>query len=165
MIGLVRPLRAFPQARLLSNFYAGALNFIAPTTFFSAFVCFAWPYVRSEVGFIVIAFVHGQVSIPNTVLSLILLFSRFLNGTYVAGFVSPIYMLGDTSDVGRRVGMFLLIAAVSSICGPQINDAIIHKTNGGFEGLGFYSGGTMIIASALMILTKWIVIGKVWGRY
>ncbi|KAE9386322.1 MFS general substrate transporter [Gymnopus androsaceus JB14] len=126
----------------------GALNFIAPTTFFSAFVCFAWPYVRSEVGFIVIAFVHG-----------------FLNGTYVAGFVSPIYMLGDTSDVGRRVGMFLLIAAVSSICGPQINDAIIHKTNGGFEGLGFYSGGTMIIASALMILTKWIVIGKVWGRY
>ena len=74
-------------------------------------------------------------------------------------------MLGDTSDVGRRVGMFLLIAAVSSICGPQINDAIINKTNGGFKGLGFYSGGTMIIASALMILTKWIVIGKVWGRY
>lgn len=89
---------------------------------------------------------------------------RFLNGTYVAGFVSPIYMLGDTTDVGQRVGMFLLIAAVSSICGPQFTDAI-NNAGGGFEGIGFYAGGTMIVASAFMILTKRIVIGRFWGRY
>lgn len=83
---------------------------------------------------------------------------------YVAGFVSPIYMLGDTSDIGRRVGMFLLIAAVGSICGPQLTEAI-HNTGRGFEGLGLYAGGTMILASAFMILTKRIKKRKFWGRY
>lgn len=73
-------------------------------------------------------------------------------------------MLGDTVDIGRRVGMFLCIAAVGALCGPPISGAI-YKVSGGFEGVGFYAGTMTIMASLFMILTKRLVLGTWLGRY
>lgn len=106
------------------------------------------------------------VSLQSTLFDLHLnsMFTRLLSGAYISGFVVPVYMLGETADTGRRLGMFLCIAAVGAVCGPPISGAI-YKASGGFEGVGFYAGATTIVASVLMVVSKRLVLGKFWGKY
>lgn len=49
---------------------------------------------------------------------------------------------GDMSDVGRRVGMTLTIAAAGALAGPPISGAINNATHG-FKAVGYYAGKLM----------------------
>ncbi len=62
--------------------------------------------------------------------------NRFSSGAYVSSFLIPVFELGEISDVGRRTGMTMSIAAVA---GPPISGAIYTAT-GGFEAMGYYAG-------------------------
>lgn len=50
--------------------------------------------------------------------------------------------LGDIEDAGRRVGMFMSLAAFGAITGPPISGAI-STASGGFIDAGFYAGTFM----------------------
>lgn len=46
-------------SRMLIAFEIGAINFIAPTTFFAGIITFAWPFARSGSSFTAIAVLYG----------------------------------------------------------------------------------------------------------
>ncbi|KIN92899.1 hypothetical protein M404DRAFT_638644 [Pisolithus tinctorius Marx 270] len=47
--------------------------------------------------------------------------------------------MGHVDDAGRRVGMYMTIAALGTLAGTPISGAINART-GGFKGPGFYAG-------------------------
>lgn len=47
--------------------------------------------------------------------------------------------MGDTNDVGRRMGMFMSILSLGAVAGPPISGAISTAT-GGFRDVGYYAG-------------------------
>lgn len=54
--------------------------------------------------------------------------------------------LGDTKDVGRRLGMFMSILSLGALAGPPISGAI-NTATGGFEDVGYYAGANRVYVS------------------
>ena len=48
-------------------------------------------------------------------------------------------VMGDTHDVGLRVGMSMTVLAFGAVAGPPISGAI-NQATGGFEAVGDYAG-------------------------
>lgn len=90
---------------------------------------------------------------------------------------------GDTTDVGRRLGMFMSILSIGALTGPPISGAI-NLSTGKFADVGFYAGmyfllsrsirslkhhvylGTMIlIGVAFMAVSRHLVLKRVWGKF
>ena len=65
--------------------------------------------------------------------------SRFASGSYISLLANPMMDLGDTHDVGRRLGMFLSIMSFGALAGPPISGAI-NTATGGFTAVGVYAG-------------------------
>ncbi|KAJ6559229.1 major facilitator superfamily domain-containing protein [Mycena vulgaris] len=124
----------------------GPLNVLAPMTLIAAGMTFAWPHARTEPSLIAIAALYGVVS-----------------GTYVSTFALPLFALGEISDIGRRTGMALTIAALGALAGPPISGAI-NTATGGFEAVGYYAGSTIVLAVVLMVITRQLVLRRVWGK-
>ncbi|KAI6124764.1 major facilitator superfamily domain-containing protein, partial [Pisolithus croceorrhizus] len=100
----------------------GPLNAMIPFRGLAGILTFAWPYASSQGALIGVSLLYGIAS-----------------GTYVSLIVAPAMAMGDVSDVGRRVGMFLTIAALGTLVGTPISGAINART-GGFKDPGFYAG-------------------------
>ena len=64
---------------------------------------------------------------------------RFASGSYISLLANPMMDLGDTHDVGRRLGMFLSIMSFGALAGPPISGAI-NTATGGFTAVGVYAG-------------------------
>nr|GAT51720.1 predicted protein [Mycena chlorophos] len=124
----------------------GALNVLAPMTLIAAGMTFAWPFAHTQNSLIVVSVFYGIVS-----------------GTYVSTFPLPILGMGEVADIGRRTGMALTIAAAGALAGPPISGAIYTAT-GGFKAVGFYAGGTVVLAVLLLLLTRYLVLGRWWGK-
>ncbi|KAK7455284.1 hypothetical protein VKT23_011157 [Stygiomarasmius scandens] len=125
----------------------GAVNYIAPMTFFAGILTYAWPFAKSEGSLIAVAVIYGV-----------------MNGTFVSSFLFPLFELGPLADVGRRTGMVMTLSAFGTLCGLPISGAINRKT-GGFEIVGLWAGSVIIIAVILMGVTRWLVLRKWWGRF
>jgi hypothetical protein len=67
------------------------------------------------------------------------IFYRFCSGVCISLLGNPVMDMGDTEDVGRRLGMFLSILSMGALAGPPISGAISTAT-GGFKDVGFYAG-------------------------
>lgn len=52
---------------------------------------------------------------------------------------APLISMGETHDVGLRLGMFFTILAIGALAGPPISGAINDAT-GGFKDVGYYAG-------------------------
>ncbi|KAJ6519091.1 major facilitator superfamily domain-containing protein [Mycena sanguinolenta] len=124
----------------------GPLNVMIPMTLIAAGMTFAWPYAQTQASLIVIAALYGVVS-----------------GVYVSTFSLPIFPMGEVEDIGRRTGMALTIAASGALAGPPISGAI-NTATGGFVAMGYYAGGTILLAVVLMVLTRQLQLGRVWGK-
>ncbi|KAJ7224086.1 major facilitator superfamily domain-containing protein [Mycena pura] len=124
----------------------GPLNVLIPMTLISAGMTFAWPHARTQSPLIVIAALYGLVS-----------------GVYVGVLPLPLMELGETADVGRRTGMAFTIAALGALAGPPISGAI-NAATGGFDAVGYYAGGTIILAVMLLIITRQLTLRRLWGK-
>lgn len=63
----------------------------------------------------------------------------FSSGAYVSLIGAPMIALGDTSDVGRRTGMYMSVLATGALAGPPISGAI-NVATGGYHATGIYAG-------------------------
>lgn len=100
---------------------------------------FAWPFARNEPQLIAIATIYGyawSLFVTNCQLTQF----RFSSGGFVALFAVAAVAMGDMEDAGRRVGMFMSLAAFGAVAGPPISGAI-GTASGGFVDTGFYAGG------------------------
>ncbi|KAJ6593393.1 major facilitator superfamily domain-containing protein [Mycena capillaripes] len=125
----------------------GALNVIIPMTAVAAITTYVWPLARSEGAFVAIAIVYG-----------------FSSGAYVSSFMLPLYHLGDIADVGRRSGMAMSLTALGALAGPPISGAI-NTVSGGYNAVGYYAGSMILAAIVLILVTRHLVLGKLWGKF
>ncbi|KAG1756875.1 MFS general substrate transporter, partial [Suillus paluster] len=110
----------------------GPLNTMAAFTAVAGITTVAWPFAKNESQLIVIAAING-----------------FSTGGYIALFTVVAVAMGEIEDAGRRVGMFMSLAAFGAIAGPPISGAI-STASGGFIDAGYYAGGVTMCAVGLL---------------
>ncbi|KAL0064145.1 hypothetical protein AAF712_008867 [Marasmius tenuissimus] len=71
--------------------------------------------------------------------------------------------MGEIQEIGRRTGMVMSIGALGALTGPPISGAINHAT-GGFEKVGYYAGSMVVLSVILMLITRQLILRKLWGR-
>ncbi|KAF7440302.1 hypothetical protein PC9H_000646 [Pleurotus ostreatus] len=125
----------------------GAVNIIAPMTLVAAVLTYAWPYAKDLPSLIVVAIIYG-----------------FASGTFVSIFAMPIYSFGAIEDVGRRVGMCMTLVALGALAGPPISGAI-NRATGGYTAVGYYAGSMILVAVVLMLISRHLVLKRVWGKF
>lgn len=135
--------------RLSCGFLAdqvGAMNVMTPALFLASILTFLWPHLRGT----------------GALVSLALLYGTSVGG-FVALLCAPMIALGGSTDVGRRTGAYLTVLSLCSLAGPPISGAIYHST-GGYSVVGIYAGSTMMVSVVLLILSRYIVLGRWRGR-
>lgn len=65
--------------------------------------------------------------------------SRISSGVFVSVMAAPIVEMGETHDVGTRLGMYLTVVALGALAGPPISGAI-NASTGGYKAVGYYAG-------------------------
>jgi MFS family permease len=95
---------------------------------------------------------------------LLLIIPRFSSGAYVSSFLLPMYRLGEIADVGRRSGMTMTLTAIGALAGPPISGAI-NTASGGYSAVGYYAGSMILASIVLMLITRHLVLGKLWGKF
>ncbi|KAG1782396.1 MFS general substrate transporter [Suillus placidus] len=124
----------------------GALNTMAVFTAVTGITTIAWPFAKDESQFIAIAAVYG-----------------FSIGAYISLYSVPAVAMGKMEDAGRRVGMFMSLIGFGAIAGPPISGAIRTAT-GGFVDAGYYSG-SIIFGVALLLVARYLHLGRLWGKF
>ncbi|KAI6124769.1 MFS general substrate transporter [Pisolithus croceorrhizus] len=135
--------------RLSAGFLAdriGPLNVMIPFTGVAGILTFAWPYASSQGALIGVSVIYG-----------------FASGTYISLLVAPPMAMGDVGDVGRRVGMFLTIAALGALLGTPISGMINART-GGFKDPGFYAGAIVMFSVLLLFVVRYLHLGRLYGK-
>ncbi|KAG2032206.1 MFS general substrate transporter [Suillus americanus] len=125
----------------------GAINTMAVTTAITGIATIVWPFAINEYQLIAIAAIYG--------LSL---------GVYGSLYSAPLVAMGQMEDAGRRLGMFLSLVAFGGVAGPPISGAISTAT-GGFVAAGYYSGGSILFGVVLLLVARYLHLGRVWGKF
>lgn len=125
----------------------GAANIMIPFTTVAGILTYVWPFARSQSSLIAVVVLYG-----------------FTSGAYISLLCNPIMELGETSDLGRRLGMFLSIFALGALAGPPISGAI-NTATGGFEAVGYYAGSMVMVGVLLICITRHLVLRKLFGRF
>ncbi|KAJ7876114.1 major facilitator superfamily domain-containing protein [Mycena olivaceomarginata] len=125
----------------------GAVNVIVPFSAVAAIMTYVWPLARSKGSFVAVAIIYG-----------------FSSGAYVSSFMLPMFHLGDIADVGRRSGMAVTLTGLGALVGPPISGAI-NTASGGYSAVGYYAGSMIFASIALMLVTRHLVLGKIWGKF
>ncbi|KIO04205.1 hypothetical protein M404DRAFT_1000711 [Pisolithus tinctorius Marx 270] len=133
------------SAGLLAD-HIGPLNVMMPFTGLAGILTFAWPYASNQGELIAISLTYG-----------------FASGTYVSLVVAPLIAMGNVDDVGRRVGMYMTIAALGTLAGTPISGAINART-GGFKDPGFYAGGVVMFSVLLLFVVRYLHLGQLYGK-
>ena len=95
---------------------------MTPATFLAGILTFLWPYLRGTAALVPLAFLYGVSS-----------------GAFVGLIAVPMMALGDSTDVGRRAGMYFTILSLGALAGPPISGAI-NRATGGYTAVGIYAG-------------------------
>jgi len=126
--------------------HIGPMNVMTPSLFLAGILTFLWPHV------------HGT----NALVALALLYGASI-GAFATVIGAPMIALGNSADVGRRMGMYLTILSFGSLAGPPISGAINHAT-GGYSVVGIYAGSTIMVALVLLVLSRYFVLGRWRGK-
>ncbi|KAI0050889.1 MFS general substrate transporter [Auriscalpium vulgare] len=134
--------------RLASGFAAdrvGPLTVMTPFTLLAGVLTFIWPFVRGY-SLIPVAIIYGASS-----------------GAFAGLLAAPMMAFGDTADVGRRTGMFMTILSFGALAGPPISGAI-NTASGGYKAVGVYAGSSIMLASAMLFTSRYLVLGGIRGK-
>ncbi|CAA7271138.1 unnamed protein product [Cyclocybe aegerita] len=124
----------------------GAMNVMIPFTAGAGILTYAWPFAQTKSSLIAVTLIYG-----------------FCSGAYVSLLSNPIMDMGETGDVGRRIGMFMSILAMGALAGPPISGAISSAT-GDFKAVGYYAGTSVLVGVGLMSVTRHLILRKMFGR-
>jgi MCP family monocarboxylic acid transporter-like MFS transporter 10 len=113
------------------------LNVMVPSVFVAGILTFLWPHLRGAGAHIVLALLYGAAV-----------------GAFVALSGSPMVAFGDSTDVGRRTGMFLTILSLGSLVGPPISGEI-NRATGGYSVVGIYAGQPFFIFFSVTVSAEY----------
>ncbi len=93
-----------------------------PASLIAGVLTLIWPYTRGTAALFTLAGTYGASS-----------------GAMVTLMGAPMMALGESTDVGRRTGMYFTIVSLGALAGPPISGAIYHTT-GGYTAVGIFAG-------------------------
>ncbi|KAA1469292.1 MFS general substrate transporter [Dentipellis sp. KUC8613] len=125
----------------------GPMNVMLPMMAATGVLTFVWPFVHGTSGITVVAVVYG-----------------FVSGAYVGQSAAPLISLGDTADVGRRLGMYFTTMAFGALAGLPISGAINDAT-GSYIPVGIYAGTVVMVAVVFMSYSRYLVIKGWVGKF
>ncbi|KAF9462765.1 MFS general substrate transporter [Collybia nuda] len=125
----------------------GPINVMIPMATTIAVFTYAWPFAHSKASLIVIMVLYG-----------------FATGGYVSLLSNPLMALGETNDIGRRIGMYMSILSLGALAGPPISGAI-NRASGGFNVVGYYAGSMVMIGVGFMCITRQLVLRRLVGKF
>ncbi|KAG2157001.1 MFS general substrate transporter [Suillus clintonianus] len=125
----------------------GATNTMAVLTAMTGIATIAWPFAKNESQLIAIAAIYG-----------------FSLGAYVSLYSAPLVAMGQMEDAGRRVGMFMSLIAFGGIAGTPIS-GVISTATGGFAAAGYYAGSSIIFGVVLLLVARYLHLGRLWGKF
>jgi len=135
-----------------------------PFTAASGILTYAWPFAQTKESLIAVTVIYGYgYDNPYWQQMLTMISPRFCSGAYVSLVSNPIMEMGDTGDVGRRIGMFMSILAIGALAGPPISGAIGSAT-GDFKAVGYYAGTCVLIGVGLMCVTRHLILRRMIGK-
>lgn len=71
--------------------------------------------------------------------------------------------MGESREVGLRVGLSKTALAIGALAGPPISGAI-NSATGGFKLVGIYAGSVVVLSIVFMILVRHLRLGRCWRR-
>ncbi|KAI5990673.1 MFS general substrate transporter [Pisolithus albus] len=126
----------------------GALNTLIPFTLVGAIVSFAWPFATSSIAsLVIVSIIYGCAT-----------------GAFVSLIPSAPARLGGMNDAGRRIGMAITCMAFGATGGPPLA-GVIRTKSGGFDDVGLYSGGVILMGCILLTATRYLALGKWVGKF
>ncbi|KAI0331174.1 MFS general substrate transporter [Cubamyces sp. BRFM 1775] len=129
----------------LADHHLDPLTVMTPVTAVAGILTYAWPFAHSVGGYTAIAAIYGCAS-----------------GVYASLLPAPVVRMGETHDIGLRVGMSMTIIAISALVGPPISGAI-NSATGGFKYTGVYAGTTIIVGCCFLVATRFTFLGGLRG--
>jgi MCP family monocarboxylic acid transporter-like MFS transporter 10 len=100
---------------------------MTPSVFVAGILTYAWPHVHGTGQLVALALFYGASV-----------------GAFTSLIGAPMIALGDSTDVGRRTGMYLTLLGFGSLMGPPISGAINHAT-GKYTIVGIYAGQSVFL--------------------
>ena len=135
-------------ARVVPNFVAekltGPLNLLLPYILANAIILYSWIAVDSETGLWIFAVVYGIAA----------------SGIHALFPVVLTSLTDDQKKLGVRTGMGFSIVGCAVLTGPPIAGALIQRANGSFLGLQLFAASNMLIASAFVLASRWVKVGR-----
>ena len=124
-----------------------------PFTMVAGMVTYLWPFMTTKVSLIAVAVFYGcrQIQLNfNHILTDESVY-RLASGAFISLCTIPVMAFGEVSDVGRRVGMAMTIAAMGALIGSPISGGINNATHG-FKAVGYYAGKHMACGCVYIII-------------
>uniref|UniRef100_A0A0W0F705 Major facilitator superfamily (MFS) profile domain-containing protein n=1 Tax=Moniliophthora roreri TaxID=221103 RepID=A0A0W0F705_MONRR len=126
--------------------WMGSMNTQIPCMTVAALIAFVWPFAKTQASLIVIAVLYGLSS-----------------GVYIALEATPIVIMpGDPGDIGRRIGLTYIFAAVGSLLSLPIPAELDGRY--GVKATGGYTGATILFGVLLIFVSRCIMLRKLWGK-
>ncbi|KAF8906687.1 major facilitator superfamily domain-containing protein [Mucidula mucida] len=124
----------------------GPMNVMMPMTLACAAVTYAWPFAHTKGTLVAVAVLYG-----------------YATGSFLALTPNPVIEFGDPSDIGKNVGMLMSIIALGALAGPPIS-GVINSATGGFVAVGCFAGSAVLLGVGLMVWSKYLALGSVFGK-
>ncbi|KAG9043480.1 hypothetical protein FS837_009490 [Tulasnella sp. UAMH 9824] len=125
----------------------GVVNVLTGIVSLGAVMTFVWPTVTSKGGLVALVIAYGAAS-----------------GGFIGLLSAPVAQLGDTADIGRRIGMMFTIVSIGALIGPPIS-GVIYAANDGFRQVGIYAGCMIAACAAIFMLVKTSAVGTWKGKF
>ena len=128
-----------------------------PCCFFSALIVFFWRFAHDLPSLLALSITYGVVS--GGMVSL------------PAGIIAN--LTNHPSEYGTRIGMSFTIAAFGALLGNPIAAAarrkrtmsfVVEEVQMEFQGVWWFAGSAMLFATALIILARFLKLGRDWKR-
>ncbi|KAL7414241.1 MFS general substrate transporter [Mrakia frigida] len=135
--------------RLVPGYLAdkiGPVNLLIPFSLLSGILIFAWPFCVSKGSLVVFSALMGIGT-----------------GAFVSLYSPGVAQLGETHDIGRRMGTLTSILSFAALIGPPISGAILTRTES-FLSVACFSGTIVIVGSSVMASAKWALFKSWKGR-
>jgi MFS family permease len=140
--------------RLLPAYYAdkvGSLNVLIPFAFTSGIMMYAWIGIKSISTLYVFAVIYGSGS-------------AVIQALWPA-VIGSMNRTPDLKKTGVRMGMAFTVVSFSSFTGPPLAGALIQMNHGDYMYANIWAGTSFLIGGALLIATRFALVGWNWKAY
>ncbi|KAJ6529085.1 hypothetical protein DFH09DRAFT_816898, partial [Mycena vulgaris] len=98
------------------------MSVLIPATAVVGAVTFAWSLCRTVASLSIISIIY-----------------RFSLGAFSAIAYAAIAAMGETEDLGRRIGTMNTVLGIGVLCGPPLAE-LLNKTHLGYKAVGYFGG-------------------------